>query len=614
MPKRWSVLADCIHNHQNYTTLHPCMHRRRTYIYCIYTCMDVVYSFNMWIKIASLCHRLTMTLRVWCLLCVLAVTMTAVYGGDYDHTIYVDSEGGHNSTACLNSPSPSHPCRNLSFALQYRNSSTHYLLQAGTHYLNSTVSFTNLHDIAITGNSSVGKVIIVCNVNSGLSFINTEIISFGNLKFTHCSSKYNSTSWNWTLKNFQLLYIRSALYFSHCRAISMYQVSIFNSTDANAITVYNTIGRNNFTKCVFSNNRVSSDSRSDGGGGGGVYIEFSYCLPGNTDCENGTEVSYTNYNQNSKYIFTGCLFSNNHAYLSAITRTVVIEKQHHVAFGEGGGLSIFFCGNATNNSIVITNCTFRENTALIGGGLFVQFTDSSVGNSLTVTGTECTFFNNTGTGDEGGGGGMHLGHILFDKTHNYSKGNSANISNCNFSRNSATHGGGLQITSSRQEWNSTKFTLLITGVLFESNQGRYGAGLGLFLLDFILKSFYPDITIQNCHVHNNKVYHNHSRPYKVGMGAVYISELEVKFCGTNDFLSNFGTALAVASAAVSIVDSYMSFLNNKGVKGGAIALLESARLIINDNTSVHFFNNTAFLVGGAIYKKNRYLLYYASDF
>ena len=424
-----------------------------------------------------------MLVRVWCLLFVVTLLARDVCGGEYDHTIYVDPERGHNSTACLNSSlSRSHPCRNLSYAFQYRNSSTRYLLQPGTHYLDTTVSFTALHDIAITGNSSVDTVRVLCTIdNSGLSFINAENIYLGNVNFTQCSSQQKSTNFNCSSRQFQLVYIRSALYFSHCENISMYCVVISESSDANAITIYNSIGTNNFTYCTFSNNTSTGlTDCSSRAGGGGVYIEFSYCLPGNVECENGTEVSYTDHNKDSIYIFTECEFSNNN-YSAGYIYMYTSYRQLHTGVGLGGGLSIFFCGNATDNSVVVTNCTFSGNSAEVGAGMYVDFADSSIGNSVTVSGRKCTFSNNFC--HQYAGGGMRIGHMLTDSTLGL-KGNSVNIRGCTFSMNQAKHGGGIQVTLLKQKANKNQlFILTISEVIFDSNQGQFGTALGVVQLD-----------------------------------------------------------------------------------------------------------------------------------
>ena len=267
----------------------------------------------------------------------------------YSHIIYVDPERGTNDASCL---STTNPCKNISYAFQYRNNSTQYLLQPGTHYLNSTASddpFTGLTDIAITGNGS--NVYVVCfTANSGLAFLNVNNIFLENVSFSNCSSLQNSTSIQDIVnKHPTLSTVQAAVYFSHCESIKMQAVRVEQSFNATGIIIYNSIGTNSFTDCVFSNNKNLSPKLVSGGGGG-VYIEFSYCLPGNLNCINGTEESYTNHNSDSSYEFNNCSFTNNLATNKEQINTFILPyRQNHEAFGRGGGLSIFFKANSTGN-------------------------------------------------------------------------------------------------------------------------------------------------------------------------------------------------------------------------------------------------------------------------
>ena len=54
------------------------------------------------------------------------------------------------------------------------------------------------------------------------------------------------------------------------------------------------------------------------------------------------------------------------------------------------------------------------------------------------------------------------------------------------------------------------------------------------------------------------------------------------------------------NAIVNFQKSSATFVNNTGLQGGAIALIESATIILGPN-SYDFCNNSAFYQGGAIY-------------
>ena len=75
----------------------------------------------------------------------------------------------------------------------------------------------------------------------------------------------------------------------------------------------------------------------------------------------------------------------------------------------------------------MTNCTFTNNTADLGGGMF------NGNSSLTVT--DCTFTGNTATSSSGGGGMYNSNGIL-------------TVSNCTFTGNMAQIGGGMSNVNS----------------------------------------------------------------------------------------------------------------------------------------------------------------------
>ena len=532
--------------------------------------------------------------------------LVSVSSAQYNHTIYVDPERGSNSTACLDSSSPSQPCRNLSYAFQFRASSTQYVLQPGTHYLNSTASdvpFTDLQDIAITGN---GSARVVCSTtNTGLAFISVENISFGNVTFSKCAALRNSTSKNVSTSpgEFKLLFTNVALYFSQCANVAMDHVHVVDSPGASGVTLYNTIGVNSFHECSFTNN--SNTNKPLYPGGGGVYIEFSYCLPGNTSCRYGAEESYTDHNAHSTYDFTNCEFSFNEASTvetGSVALFLVPYRQNHVAFGRGGGLSMFFNGNANNNSVQITDCMFSENRAEWGAGVFVEFHDTSGANTVNISGSQCNFTRNICTGTAGGG--MRVGHYVYDEVEGMN-GNAISISSCQFLQNEANNGGGLSVSPTRQQAPRNQlFTLSMSTLTFELNRATYGAAMKIDLFSLIVEGLKPKITITDCYFRNNTVYpKSYSGPREVGIGVVYITEVDVMFRGATTWFENNGSALAVVAATIDFTNSTTSFDSNEGVNGGAIAMLGSAKLLIDNSTGLYFFYNAARVYGGAIYNK-----------
>ena len=534
------------------------------------------------------------------------VVFTAVSGSDSTRTIYVDPVRGNNTEKCVEEPSYNTPCKSLGFAFQtqYRSSSTTYSLQPGTHYLDSTASddpFTGLTDIAITGNaSSPSSVRILCfKNNSGLSFISVQSITLGNFTLTNCSSRQSGTSRNISdSTQFELLFVTTALYYSHCTSITMEGVVISNSPNASGLTVYNTIGTNTFTRCEFANNSGPDNSSFSGGGGGGVYIEFSYCVPGDTSCQNGTQPSYTNSNHNSVYIVTDCSFTNN----SATTKpdNMIPNRENHTSFGLGGGMSLFFCGNSTRNRFLLNNCSFSANSAKYGGGLFIEFDDTSANNSVTVTNS--SLLNNSCERGGGRGGGVYTSHSIF-RGDQLMMENRVKFTNCNVVGNKAMKGGGLRIVATPQ--NKTPFNVIVSGVTFRANRALDGgAAMMVQLTDNSPGEQSISLFIQNCSFRDNSVHtYEYQEPTEVGLGIVYIEAVNAIFDGTNTFEGSFGSPLALVEASAKVTNTRMIFTNNQAVNGGGLTLLGSAKIIINHNTFMLFDSNKAYSMGGAIFNK-----------
>ena len=529
----------------------------------------------------------------------------------YDHTIYVDPERGHNSTACLNSSlSRGHPCRNLSYAFQYRNSSTRYLLQPGTHYLDTTVSdnpFTNLHDIAITGNSSVADVICFTD-NAGIAFISVTNITVNNVSFLNCASLQNSTSSQIdnSSHSVPLLKTQVALYFSDCESVTMQYVSVENSSNATGVIMYNTIGTNTFTDCRFSNNQ-NTYPQILGGGGGGFYIEFSYCLLGNTECENGSAESYTSHNQNSTYKFEFCIFNNNLATNrepKGQSSFIIPHRQNHEAFGRGGGLSVFFKANATGNKVIVNESVFTNNSALWGGGLFVEFHDTATGNSVSVHNSSFGG-NSVLPGSETAGGGMRIGHFVFGDGVSV-EGNNITLTGCNFTWNTAESGGGISFIPAGQRLttsNGQLANLTLSNCIFNENAARLGLALQIVRFGLITGPV-PHVRIVNIVVAKSFLYNvDDTQAYEVGGGALYMGGVSVDFVDHANFFQNGGSALLIIQAEASFQNCSANFYDNKSIKGGAILMLGSSTLLVNESTQMYFLNNTAKWEGGAIYKQ-----------
>ena len=547
-----------------------------------------------------------------------------------DTIIYIDPLHGKDTSSCLTSNSANISCQTLSwvFNVSYRASSITYMLAEGTHYLSDpTITFRSLDNLKLAGEeNSFADTLIQCTAeNTGLAFEHVTNIHFSGLIFSNCSALRNSTSKNFTIENSSYSYstFQAALYFFACQNVSMSNVIVDGSPNATGVVMYDTDGTNTITDCVFSDNSVGVVDRPFPGGGG-FYIEFTYCIPGDIYClyHQNDVISYTDHNTESMYTFDNCSFTRNkanHSISSKHSTFIVPFRADHVAFGRGGGLSIFMKGNASKNTVNISSCNFTNNMALWGGGLFVEFHDNTSNNTVRVTHSilednECYFDVNSGTG----GGGMRIGHYVFGgepETTNRSdaSGNRVELNTCNFQHNAALNGGGLSISPTSQNSGSSEIaTIDIIDTTFQNNFAKLGAALNIDRFVMVLDGIILTVNVENCIFHSNSVdypkylydrYGHNYNAYQLGVGAVYINQVPVSFGSGAIFTGNIGSAVAAIGTALDFTDCLAFFYRNKGNKGAAIALLGVAFIKINDNTVLFFTNNTATIDGGAIYNR-----------
>ena len=530
-------------------------------------------------------------------------------------TVYVNDSSplASNSTSC---GPVTEPCQTLDLGLdviQYSlkghnvfDISVELIIADGEydHTNTSNGVFNDMIGIRITGQGvdETGFMTTVnCANDSGFSFIESFSIIISGIEFIGCGQLQNSTSYA-SNTSFSLFYV--GLYFLYCRDVNLTEVSVSDS-QATGIVLYNIIGTNILDTLTVSNNIFTTDR----GSGGGVYIEYSYCVPSGLesdiiDClSQGVSNIESLYTDGSTFKITNSIFSNNTASVADYdSNTFPLPRgQFHAAFGRGGGLSIFFKGLAYDRTITIDRCTFKDNQAVVGGGLFIEFQDSVEKNHVSVSSTVFSQ-NRLCNSDKGtGGGGARVGYIFYGP-YSSVQNNHVVFDKCDFRNNSAHYGGGVSFHSSYQsddnyDLNINSFE--VHNCNFTGNRGRIGAAFDLSLWHSSVSGQPPSIQLSNCSFIDNK---NHDINDFVGTGIVYVDSLPIVFIGNMSFIDNFGSALVVTGTYVNVShNTNMSFINNMGRHGGAIALLGNSFIMTSENSALWFINNSALYKGGAIY-------------
>lgn len=503
--------------------------------------------------------------------------------------ISIDPENGENTPTCA-SGSISVPCKNLTYAFTQYQSWTQFMLYPGNHYL-STGSVL-LQNATLLSISSIQAALttVFCINNSGLSFFNVTGISMVGLHFVGCSALQTSTNQNYSSVVFTLSTQLVGIFFNQCKDVNMSGVTVSDGGGAAGIVFYNTVGSIIIAGSSFLRNTVSGNPSTNGGGG--VVVEFSYCIPGDNLCpQHPFSVSS---NRDSIYTFYNCTFVQNIATGSDLT-TIIPYQYAHSTFGSGGGLSISFNGNASNNTVQVMECSFENNTAMVGGGLFVHFGDHALENKLIVN--TCVFVNNKcpliGPGTSGGG--LRVENYIYGNAASGST-NAVEFHNCQILGNTALNGGGLSTSVSGAVY------ITVTNCTFNANKAQNGAAIEASVFTMINDGFFA---IDNCSFSGNSVNYSSSSTYPVGVGTVYINGVPVRFSDLVSFDHNFGTGVVLTGADADFSQCTALFDSNYALNGGAIALLGTASIVVSDQTVMRFYNNYASNFGGAIY--NSYL-------
>ena len=518
--------------------------------------------------------------------------------------VYVGITNASDSDTC--GQEPASPCRSLNVALGLVTNSTMVVIEKGKYPLNDSanLSFVWISNVTLFGpNGREPEVRVVCEEDAGLSFFNSSNITIQNIEFIGCGAMHCSTSRNYSDSSFSFLHFRSALYFLFCKDVSFDHVTVTKS-NGGGLTLYSTNGDNNFQNCNFSYNSAEPGSP----GGGGVYIEFIICVPGEAEqCVNDSDImnDLLERNSNAHYIFNNSYFGFNVA--QNVRENTKYTFHHpnvlnHVAFGHGGGMNVYFW-NVQNSSVVIDNCEIVGNKAYWGAGVLVEFFPYCHGNrfemySSTVRENKCQAGANSTkpAGTEGAGGGMKIGVSV--ETSN----NSLCFDNCCFTNNSAYWGGGGVFKASPEHGRVTATNMIeFTDCSWSYNIGKLAAAIELAASNFIGSGALIRPLFTRCTFRSNSAPRKGLKNTYIGTATVLADHLPVAFAESVIFDSNNRTALVVENTIVDFLSNCnASFIGNRGRNGGGIGLWGYAYVRVHENASMYFIDNLSWNYGSAI--------------
>lgn len=362
------------------------------------------------------------------------------------------------------------------------------------------------------------------------------------------------------------------------------------------------ISNSTFTKNKTLGTQIGSDYSNSNEGGGALFMyDDSVASISNSEFSNNKSgtwggaiatrgISNGNGGANSSLSVSGTTFSGNEAQyggaVASSVQTTIQDTQftNNTASERGGAVYV----NSTDGVTNITNSSFSENNAYLGGSLFVKSGEANINNS--------DFTNNTAT----------YGGAMYTTT---SPNVQLNIENSNFNGNSAEEVGAIGVISNASIKNSTFKNNVATSTASNSD----GAG-ALFL------GAVSDTTITG-DTQEKSVFENNQSGTRGGAistrGAASADNSGAKLDITNTTFKNNS-----AQTTGGALDNYFynstnsegnvyvansAFESNSANKGGAVynhgdkdKAGNAASLKIENST---FTGNTALTNGGAVYNE-----------
>ena len=533
------------------------------------------------------------------LIALLAVVQLLPSGfSQWEHTVYV-SVSGSDSDLCITSNSVDYPCETVSFAIDNVESSTQIIMLGGTHIVDSVLTISAKQDICLEGVDGAGLLCVPSNetVGAGLSFVLLSNLHITGLTITNCGVLRESSMHNVT--DGRILLFKTAVCLLNCSTVTIERITINHSTGI-GLTVFDTNGNVSIEGSNFSNNSVPESERETYYGGGGMYIELTYCSPGRIGpCD------YRNnpYSNGSFYTITNCMFQDNQATTLKEETSAFVQQggSHSRRLGKGGGLSLTIKGSSSQNLFTVSQCHFVNNSASFGGGFDVQIQDFATFNAIHMVG--CLLLDNSAVI---AGGGVRLGIIFYGCDCVY--GNKLIYKHITFCRNKAKWSGGVELFATRKHMHDWTGDLInFTNCNWTENQGELASAVNLSpeAWNTLASGELPFVTFSNCTFLKNSLHNEENSSFRqsfISKAVVFSTGFDIQLNASVNFMHNNGSGIVSNGGSINVLqDSQAIFLSNHGLQGGAVSLSGFAYLKVYPNSYVSFVKNTAVDEGGAIY-------------
>ena len=446
-------------------------------------------------------------------------------------------------------------------------------------------TFSGIEAVTISGDADKYTT-ITCKEgvdNTGLMFTEINKVTLRDLTLINCGAVHKLGRFMYS----------SAVLIIHGRDILVDSVNIEKSTGIGLTILNHLSGSVHMKSSNFYQNTLPEDY-AEIQGGGGVYV-------GEFEQDPSEPIIFQ---------FEHCIFEHNIAHTRFYDFLYTDDLGERVSgYGLGGGAAILLEKALKDVYVIFSQCIFLKNEAFKGAGLCAEIEGDreQETRNVSVQLQNCYFEENgcSLSNMAASGGGVSINYSSRNRSDVDS--NEFGLFNVTFNKNCAQFGGGLYFYSEYLESADLSNTLDIVKCTFTGNSAHTGSAVDITpnVFERVSNGILTTPAFKDCNFFNNTVilnFHPKHTQTTYGIATVYSSLFNIRFEGYNRFENNVGTAIHIVNGNLNVSQSSVDFIDNRGIQGGAVALIGQSSMIIGPN-SYTFKNNTALDKGGAMYVK-----------
>ena len=508
---------------------------------------------------------------------------------------YVKSENSTEQCHDLN-----YSCETLQYyALNdslYFTSDTKFVFLPGIHSLNTSISILNKTNLSFSV-SLKAKATIICENPAGLIFQNSSMIELTNITFNKCGQivppsiqRDGETA-------------QAALIFEAVTDLTLDSILV-NDSQGYGLLAYCVPGNFIVISCSFQWNKGSKEYL-----GGNAAIEYTNCSKAaaktsanlnisSSDFSHGSFTDYGNTNY-TKTLATGLLLVISSSNIN-VNMVKVSMKNNNNSESEGLGANLFihFFNRTgyTASRVNIVDSEFTFGRSWLGSGIAATFFTSSTNSCTTEQCTNVLNISNTEISSNQGSVGCGL-YIEFqlNAPHSGCPYAKVDVLNSRFSKNS------LKIIPNKDPLHYVGNGVAVHLLSKYENNRKIQHVTRHFKVNFKNNTYTETYHVyQNNHTHENGTPNYFINVITAGVTFTISNAEDGVFLHNCSFVGNNFTGLSLHNSQLTLSGEIL-IKDNTGVNGGGMILCESSKVLLAQNTSLTFINNSAIYSGGGIY-------------